>query len=207
MKNCLLVIAFLFIGNFLQAQTTSNDNQPKKIEKQVGLNFTNFYLRFFADNTLEPTPPSILILYKRGSQKRKWRHGFGGNMEIGKSNVNEVTTNRFRVNYNFGREYYRQLGKQFSVYFGWESTVWGFLFKRVRKRQFDDDDVDVVRSGSLGGRALVGFQFNFNQHLSLLTETNYGLVFNYFRDNAGDESYEIETVYVPPTSLVLSYHF
>ncbi|MFT6360944.1 MAG: hypothetical protein ACJAYJ_005187, partial [Saprospiraceae bacterium] len=76
-----------------------------------------------------------------------------------------------------------------------------------------EGEKEFNKLAGIAWKGLVGLEYHLNDRLSLLTETSYGISFNYIlgsildRSPSKQERYSAGTFYRPPTSLVLSYHF
>jgi hypothetical protein len=117
------------------------------------------------------------------------------------------------MNFNFGREFGRKIGKRWNAYAGYETILSG-SYNHIIEEDFNDEgEKEFNRSAGIAWKGLVGLEYHLNDRLSLLTETSYGISFNYIlgsvpnRSPSKQERYSAGTFYRPPTSLVLSYHF
>ena len=201
MKNVFLFLLFLMIGKAVHAQQ-SDVETPQVIEKQIGINATNFFLRFVSFNEAQDAAPSFLFYYKKGNNKKKRRHGFGGSFSWEKDSDNDLT--RFiQLDYSYGKEYYKPISKRWKVYHAWETLLSLSSFSSKPERR----DKDYFRTAGLGFQMIGGIQFQWNERLSLLTETNYGLIFRFQGDENKNETYNINTFYKPPIDIILNYHF
>lgn len=226
MKNIMILIVFIFIGNTLFAQ----DNKEQfldEYEKQIGLSATNFFLRFISFTQGLENTPDVLILYKKGTGGQKWRYGLGGSISFNsiKDEDNERDRNtEILLSYRFGREHYRNFSRKWGILFGWETHYRGNYSKSV-----NIDDVSIgqeTRTGSIfnlttGVRALAGVQFRINERLSLLTETSYGISLSYRKwksvieidsqpgnsTESFSKRYSASTFFNAPLSIILNYHF
>jgi hypothetical protein len=212
MKNVMILIVLLFIGNALQAQD-KEEQISDSYEKQIGVNVSGFFFTFLSfNNSSTNTTPLVLFLYKKNKDGKRKRFGLGGSVNWQKQPDQDVLFSS-RVNINFGREFVRKIGKKWKTYVGYETILSG-SYSEMKFENFDDEKVkDFSRSASIGWKGLVGLEFYLNDQLSLLTETSYGVSFNYSLDKFENsfvkrrENYSAGTFYVPPTSLILSYHF
>ena len=212
MKNIILFFLFVLFGNALHAQDLIVE--PANLdEKQIGINITDFFLTFLSfNNPPDNSTPSILVLYKKNKNGKRKRYGFGGRV----SWEQQSDKDRFfstRVSFNFGREFVKRIGNKWTTYAGYETRLTGSYFQAVEIDNNDDEEKDFNRSAGIGWQGLVGVEYYINDRLSLLTETGYGISFNYLlrkSENSNPkrrESYSARTFYLAPTSLILSYHF
>ena len=209
MKNLVFVFIIMMLGVNLQAQTISTSSSPEFYTKQVGFNFTNFALQFLSFNEATGGTPSILVLYKKGDERKKRRIGIGGRIYLNKNNINnKMTDESIEFNLNIGREYHNKVAKKWKVYYGYE-TLFRTGFSKVtytNSRTLETDENSLLRL-SMGMQALMGIQYNFNERVSLLTESSYALVFSYQKNGLSEERYGLNTYYFAPVSLILNYHF
>ena len=229
MKNVMVLIVLIFIGNTLYAQDR-NKQFSEGYEKQIGLNVTNFFLRFVSFNQGLQNTPGILLLYKKGTDGKKWRYGLGGGIRLNKNKNDNSNSNQDQISgnidiaYNFGREYYKTISKRWLVHFGWE-TLYRGDFSKSNNISFNINGKVTQNNFSLnlgtGAQAIGGIQFRLNDRLSLLTETSYGVFFSYIRmksttefedqiNNQNEnriERYSLYTFFYAPTSIILNYHF
>ncbi|MFK8007818.1 MAG: hypothetical protein AB8H03_15675 [Saprospiraceae bacterium] len=210
MKNITLIFLFLLFGNVLHAQDIIEE--PANLyEKQIGVNVSNFVLTFLSFNQPSINTPSILFLYKKNKNGKRKRYGFGGRVSWEKQRDKDRSFNA-GVNFNFGREFAKKIGNKWTTYAGYETRLSGSYFQIIEKIN-NDDEKDFNRFVSIGWQGIVGLEYYINDRLSLLTETSYGISFNYSlvrSENTNPkrrESYSARTFYVAPTSLILSYHF
>ena len=206
MKKILTALAFFLFGNFLFAQSESETNSTI-FKKQVSLNFTNFFLRFTNENEPNNTQPEFLLYYKKGDDKSKWRHGFGADFRRENIRNREFQT-VIRLDYSFGKEYYRSVARNWVVYFAWEGLIGGTYFEfKSKNSSGNTTNTDWFRFANLGIQGIGGLQFQIKERLSLLTETSYGLFFTYSKDDRERENYFTQTEFRHPISIILSYHF
>jgi len=228
MKNVMVLIVLIFLGNALFAQD-GNERSSEEYEKQIGLSATNFFLRFISFNQMLENTPDILFLYKKGTGGKKTRHSLGGRISLHNSSDedDERTMDRLiQLSYRFGKENYRNFYKRWGILYGWETHYRGSFSKST--------DIDFSFNGSInrertrtnstfsfstGVRALGGIQFRINDRLSLLTETSYGISLFYRNSksktqienedsNEGfNKSYSINTFFNAPISIIVNYHF
>lgn len=212
MKNITIILLSIFFGNVLHAQDLIVE--PINLEeKQIGVNITDFFLTFLSfNNPPDNSSPSILILYKKNKNGKRKRYGFGGRISWLKQPDSDIFFSS-RVNINLGREFVKKIGKRWKAYVGYETVLSG-TYSEVNFENFDDEKVkDFSRSASIGWKALVGLEYHLNDRLSLLTETSYGVSFNYALNKSENsfrkrsESYSAGTFYTAPTSLILSFYF
>lgn len=225
MKNVMILIVLLFFGNTLYAQD-ENGQFLEKYEKQVGLNATNFFLRFISFNSVLANTPDILFLYKKGNDGKKWRHGFGGRIKFRSiKDENDVhnTDGNFLLSYRFGREYYKNFSKRWGILYGWETHYRGSYSKSTSIFIIPVGQTRKNTSFSIGTgvRAIVGIQFRINDRLSLLTESSYGISLSYrktksiiqIEDQVEDQNesldkiFEASTFFNAPLSIIVNYHF
>lgn len=198
----------MILGSYLQAQTLNESSYSERYTKQVGFNFTDFALRFLSFNEATGSTPSILVLYKKGNNGKKWRYGIGGSINWGKNPANSQTSQSVSFNFLFGREYYRNISQRWTAYYGWE-VLPRVSFSKSESISFGSQEpqVNSLLTLRLGGQALVGIQYNFNERLSLLTESSYLIQFAYRKDEDSREDYSLRSFYISPISLILNYHF
>ncbi len=226
MKNVMILIAFVFIGKSLFAQDR-NESFSEGFEKQIGLNATNFFLRFVSFNQGLENTPDILILYKKGTNGKKWRHGFGGKINLANSSNNngqDQINGQIQLSYRFGREHYKNITKRWQSLFGWETHYRGSFSKSTNtsiNSNGESTQENSIFNFATGIRALAGIQFRINDRLSLLTETSYVLSFSYRKSKSltrvegqaenqnenRSERYSADTFFNAPLSIILNFHF
>lgn len=212
MKNLVIIIGLLFVSHSLLAQDQVEPLSDIE-EKQIGVSITDFFLTFLSfNNPPDNTSPSILVLYKKTKNGKRRRYGFGGRINWNKQSDGDKAFS-VRGNLNFGREFVRKVGKRWTPYVGYETVLSMGYDHFIEDRGTDKSEKEFNRSASIGWKGLVGIEYHLNKHLSLLTESSYGISFNYFLSKLPRnsrpirESYSVGTFYIPPVSLILSYHF
>ena len=212
MKNLIVIFLSIFFGNILHAQDLLVE--PTNLdEKQIGVNITDFFLTFLSFNNPPDNPtPSILVLYKKTKNGKRKRFGFGGRVNWNKDEDGDKFFNSI-VSLNIGREFVRKIGRKWKTYVGYETILSGGYNHIIEENSNDKEEKEFNRSAKIGWKGLVGIEFHINDRLSLLTETSYGISFNYLetssprRNPRKEETYSVGTFYIPPTSLILSYYF
>lgn len=111
-----------------------------------------------------------------------------------------------QLDYSLGKEYYKPISKRWKLYHAWESLL-SLSSHSIKSVGNNSDDKDFIRAAGLGFQMIGGIQFHWNDRLSLLTETSYGLIFRYQGDERKRETYNVNTFYKPPIDIILSYHF
>ncbi len=209
MKNFIIILFALTFSYSLRAQSNV-EPLTETYRKQVGISFTNFALRFLSFNEASGGTPSIIILYKKGNDKTKWRFGYGGRVNWMDRPNNGISSSQVNLNFNWGKEYHRPISRKWRTYFGWENMISSGYSKTSfisSNTQFPSSNVDELFSAALGFRGLFGLQYNFTNRLSLLTETGYGLNLGFQQDENKNKAYFINTFFNAPISLILNYHF
>ena len=191
MKNVMILIVLIFIGTALCAQD-GNEQLSDGYEKQIGLNATNFFLRFVSFNQGLDGAPSILLVYKKGTGSKKTRYGFGGrinlenresdnsnnNIENGQDLINDQINDQINLSFNYGKEYYKMISKKWLILFGWE-TLYRGGFSKSKNSSFNANgkitNENTAFNLGIGAQVIGGIQFRINDRISLLTETSYGI--------------------------------
>lgn len=208
MKKIFPLFFLFLLSQMLSAQEIENP-VSENYSKQIGLNFSDFILRYLSFSDPVQLNPAILILYKKEKNGKRHRYGLGGDISWSKNNSNDVEQFLIRLNFNYGREHNFFKKRAWSAYYGWEVRTQGSYTEQRSNQSFggNDDDKIWTRSGGIGGGVLMGIQWHINKRMSLLTETGYGLSFNYILPFSKNERYSLGTVYFPPTSMLLMIYF
>ncbi len=229
MKYIFLILSILFALN-LSAQTDINDNEneSRQFNRQFGLNafFINSLLPL--DNDIGNSHPYLFhfMTFREGNKFHRKSLNIDLDIESGKTESEPTVNQNFvNIDYKAGWGKHRELRKKLRGYYGFD-LVPGFDWRRTTIKDDEENPINpninsnskrTQIGGHLGMGPMLGIQYQFTERFGVYTEATFYMVLRYSEekfepedpllDEFTDYSFNLNTSYRLPTSLIIFYTF
>jgi hypothetical protein len=177
--------------SFCQEESLINND----FRNEIGIDATMFvkqYLNFASSEYYIYSPSTYLLSYKRIHNKHALRFAFNCYYEVKKdtggysSNTGNTDKNRY-FDARLGYEFRNHIGKRWMYYYGFDLSA-GYTHRVQHNMGTSYGTPDWIHNiKRIGGGPILGFQFYFNNRLSVSTEASLYIL--YSKDNV-DFKYE-----------------